>query len=42
LYNYTQANNKRHEKAANALRAQLEQCGALFEMAAEPNLPSAL
>lgn len=42
LYNYTQANNKRHERAANDLRAQLAQCDALFEMAAEPNLPSSL
>jgi hypothetical protein len=42
LYNYTQANNKRHERAANEMRAQLAQCDALFEMAADPNLPSSL
>jgi hypothetical protein len=41
LHRYSVAHS-RHERATNELRALLDQCNALFAMAAEPSLPVSL
>lgn len=41
LHRYAVAHS-RHERTANELRALLDQCNALFAMAAEPSLPVSL